>query len=276
MNDIIPVRPPVRPAVDRLHLFPNLGGNDRFMCVLFNNVFAFRYLYRRMVFIRKMRRAVLRQRAGISLVFEDARNRFCRPGGAVAPFRLFPVQPRIVRRGIRNALVGESPRDRPHGSAFQPHIVNAPHDPCRLLVDDRRAVFVRAHPVTVGVRPVCVPARLPFGFEYGADFFGRIRRVPLVEHIHNGHHIHARARAVGSVYIVRKRDKADAVSGENVVDILPDLNVISSEARQVFYDNGIDFSVLGVVQKPFYARAFEVRSRPAVVDVFVYDGAAVF
>ena len=71
--------------------------------------------------------------------------------------------------------------------------------------------------------------------------------MPFVEHVHNGHHIHACAAAVGGIYIVAQGNKADAVRGENIVDILPDLYVISSEPRKIFDDDRIQIAVFRVV-----------------------------
>ena len=68
--------------------------------------------------------------------------------------------------------------------------------------------------------------------------------MPLVEHVHNRHHIHSSAVAVQCVNVIVKGDKADIVGGKNVVDVLPDLNVVSSETAQVFYDNQIDYATL--------------------------------
>ena len=159
---------------------------------------------------------------------------------------------------------------------MQTHIVNAADCFCRFLIDDCRTVFVRARFIAVGICPVGVPARLPFGFQYGAYLFGCIRRVPLVKHVHDGHHIHARTAAVCRIHVVRKGDKAYAVGREDIVDVLPDLNVVASEPRQVFHDDGIYLTVFGIFQQAFNPGALEVGARPAVVDVFVYDGAAVF
>ena len=99
--------------------------------------------------------------------------------------------------------------------------------------------------------------------------------MPFVEHVHNGHHIHARAAPVRRVHVVVQRDKADAVSGENVIDVLSDLNIGAAESRQIFDDDGVDLSVLGVVQKSFHGGALEICPRPAVAYVFVDDRAAV-
>ena len=219
---------------------------------------------------------MLRHPARIGGVAQNFGDGARRPIAKVPPHRLLAVQPRVVRRGVGDALVGERAGDRPIGAARKAHIVDTPHDVCRLLVDDCRALLVRSRLVAVGVRPVGVLALLPVGFQNGADLLGSIRRVPLVEHVHDGHHIHARARSVRRVHVVRKGDKADAVGGEDIVDILPHLNVISAEARKIFYNDGIDLALFGIVQKPFDGGALEVGARPAVVDILVHDGAAVF
>ena len=100
--------------------------------------------------------------------------------------------------------------------------------------------------------------------------------MPFVEHVHDGHHIHSRAAALGGVHVVCKRYKTYAVGGEDIVDILPHLNVISAETGEVFDDDGVDLALFGIVQKPFDSGAVEVGTRPSVVDILVHDGAAVF
>ena len=94
--------------------------------------------------------------------------------------------------------------------------------------------------------------------------------MPFVKHVHNGHHVHTRAVSVGGIYIVIDCNEAYAVGGEYVVEVLSDHNIISSEAGEVFYHNGVYPSRFGVVQQPRHFRSFKVRARKAVVHIFVH------
>ena len=100
--------------------------------------------------------------------------------------------------------------------------------------------------------------------------------MPLVEHVHYRHHIHCGTASVGGINIVVQGDKAYSVSGKNIIDILPDLNIIAPEARQILYDNSIDFARLRVLKHTLYIRAVEIGARPAVVDILVHNFTAKF
>ena len=246
------------------------------MCVFLSYMLTGGYGQYPVIFVGKAAGAVLGQRADIGLGFEDIRNRLGRPPGRRAALRIFSVHPCIVRSGIWYSLVRQRSCDRLCRVALEAHIVNSPYDARRLFVDDRRAVFVRACSVAVWIRPVGILTFAPVGLQHGADFFARICRVPLVKHIHDGHHIHAGARAIGGIYVIRKSDKSDAVSGKDIINILPHLNIISSEAGQVFHDDCIDLSVFGVLKKSLYGRAFKVCPRSSVVNVLTNDCASLF
>ena len=218
---------------------------------------------------------MLCQRADIGRIAEDAHDRLGRPVGRTAAVRFFAVQPREVGRGVGDALIGQPPRDRAGGISLQAHVIDAPHDARRLPVDDRRTFFVRARFVAVGIGPVGVLARAPVALQHRADLLGGIRCVPFIEHVHDGHHVHARPRPVRGVHVVRKSDKANAVGGKDIVDILPDADIVAPEAGQVFDDDRVDLSLFGVLQKARNARAFEVGARPAVVRILARDRAAI-
>ena len=100
--------------------------------------------------------------------------------------------------------------------------------------------------------------------------------MPLVKHVHNGHHVHTRAVSVGGIYIVIDCNEAYAVGGEYVVEVLSDHNIISAEAGEIFYHNCVYPSSLGVVQQPLYFRSFKVSTRKAVVHVLVHKIPAAF
>ena len=165
MYPVFLVRPPARNGrAHRLHFIPCVAVDDRRVRVLLDDVFVLGNIKNFMVLVRKARRQMLRHPAGVGGIAQNFGNGARRPIAQVPPHRLFAVQPRVVCRGVGDALVGERARDRPIGAARKAHIVDTPHDVCRLLVDDCRALFVRSRLVAVGVRPVGVLALFPVGF----------------------------------------------------------------------------------------------------------------
>ena len=71
--------------------------------------------------------------------------------------------------------------------------------------------------------------------------------MPLIKNVHDRHHLHGVAITVGSVHVVLYSDKAYSECGEHIIDVLPDLNIVSSEARKVFHDYGVNNARLCVV-----------------------------
>ncbi|MCM1226969.1 MAG: hypothetical protein NC320_06005 [Clostridium sp.] len=58
--------------------------------------------------------------------------------------------------------------------------------------------------------------------------------VPLIEKIHYRHHIHCRTVAVKRIHIVAQSDKADIERRKNIVNVLPDLDVITEYGKSFF------------------------------------------
>ena len=57
----------------------------------------------------------------------------------------------------------------------------------------------------------------------------------FVEQVHDRHKIHRRAVAVNRIHVVTQSDEAYIERRKNVIYILPDLNVITTETGKVFY-----------------------------------------
>ena len=105
--------------------------------------------------------------------------------------------------------------------------------------------------------------------------------MPFVEHVHDGHHVHTCAVSVRRVHVVRYGDKADTVSGKDIVDVLSDLDIVSAEivsaeTGQVFYHDGIDAARFCIVQQPPDFGPVKVRSRISVVHILIHQVPAPF
>ena len=121
-------------------------------------------------------------------------------------------------------------------------------------------IFIITFDITVGSKGCAVLAGFAVCLDNRLNFLASICSVPLVEHIHYRQHIHSRSVFVGGINVIVQCNEADIVSWENVVDILPDLNVISSETAQVFNNNQIDFSRLCVLKQTCHGRSVEARA----------------
>ena len=100
--------------------------------------------------------------------------------------------------------------------------------------------------------------------------------MPLVKHVHNGHHFHGAAVAVFRIHVVLYGNKPNTKRREHIVHILSDLDVVSAEAGKVFDNDSIYRARFGVVQKPLHFRSLESSTRHAVVYIFVVDLETVF
>ena len=82
---------------------------------------------------------------------------------------------------------------------------------------------------------------------YRTDFFTGICGVALIKNVHNRHHFHRIAISVFRINVVLYGDKSYSKCWKDIIDILPDLDIVSSKARQVFHDNCIDDADFRVV-----------------------------
>ena len=95
--------------------------------------------------------------------------------------------------------------------------------------------------------------------------------MPFVEYIHDRCHIHSRIFGKSRIHIVAYGNEPDIVGREEVIRVLPHLNIVSAKPTEIFYNDDIDPAVLGILQQSLYTRAVEVGAAPAIVDILVYD-----
>ncbi len=91
--------------------------------------------------------------------------------------------------------------------------------------------------------------------------------MPLIKNIDYRHHIHSRAILISCVHIIIESDEADVVRWENIIHILPDLDIVSAETGEVFADYQIDLSVLRILQKLGDSRTVDVCSGIPVINI---------
>ena len=99
--------------------------------------------------------------------------------------------------------------------------------------------------------------------------------MPLVEYVHDRHHIHSRAFGICRVHVVADGDKADVIHREDIIGVLTYFNVVSSETAEVFNDDHVDPAVLGILKEPLHLGALKARARPTVIDISIYNVEAV-
>ena len=95
--------------------------------------------------------------------------------------------------------------------------------------------------------------------------------MPFVEHIHDRCHVHPRVFGNSRIHIVTDGNEADIVGWEQIIRVLPHLNIVSAKAAEILDDDHIDSAVLGILQQSLYTRTVEIGSTPAVVDILVDD-----
>ena len=66
--------------------------------------------------------------------------------------------------------------------------------------------------------------------------------MPLIEQVDDRHHVQCGAAAVSRVHAVIDRNETDMVHREYVVDVAAHFDVITTEARKVFYHHRVDFA----------------------------------
>ena len=110
---------PKSAAVYFLNALPDGVGDDGPMRRRYDKSFVCGDIADRVVFVRKARGAVLRQRPDVRFIFKNIGNRFGGPEPEIAAFGLLPVQAGIVRRGVGDPLVRQRPCDRARGISLQ-------------------------------------------------------------------------------------------------------------------------------------------------------------
>ena len=252
------------------YLIPQFAAYNRLVIIRNNDLLFLRNFYDLLIFVRNMLHSLLNQISDVKLlrqytsdgrgwpkIMPLARNLFPELALGIHGRRWNPVRLQIQSNPIRAFAFG---------SPFE----NPPYHLRRFFVYNRRMIFIVFSHVTVRrFRSKIFPC-LRTRIFYRTDFFARIRRMPFVKNVHNRHHIHCRRIFARSVDSVLYRDKSYSERRKHIIDILSDKNIISAETRQIFYYNRIDFSCFCVVKQPLYSGAIEIRSRIAVVDIYVF------
>ena len=92
---------------------------------------------------------------------------------------------------------------------------------------------------------------------YTPDTLIFVVSINLYHNVHERHHFHRTAVAVFRVYVVLYGNEPDTECREYIIDVLSDLDVIPSETGQIFDDDGIDDSRLGVIQQSLNFRTLK-------------------
>ena len=145
------------------------------------------------------------------------------------------------------------------------------HNRCGHIVDFEHMLVLFGFAVAVWC--VCADELAVgcFGDECLPRLAGAISREEFVEHVLDRHHQIIVEVSVGGVHVIADGDEADAHAGEDFAHVAADLDVVASEAREIFYDDGVDHAVFCVLHHLLEAWAVEIRSREAVVTVIVVD-----
>ena len=144
---------------------------------------------------------------------------------------------------------------------FQRHAVNPPHDLRRFLVHDPAFGVLRVFDVPV--------RRLPHGFSgialdlvADAPLLADVARIPFVEKIADGSQL---VFTFVGVDVVRNSDQPNVVIGKELLGQSADLDVITTQAAEIFRHDRLDRAALHSVHHLGEAGPLEVGSAPSVI-----------
>ena len=106
------------------------------------------------------------------------------------------------------------------------------------------------------------------GFFDGFDLFAGVTAVKLVEQVQKAHDIGA-AVIFHGVDAVVERDEAATDGREQIIGILPKLDIVPAKPGEVFDQDHIDALGLGVSNQTLDAGTLEIRSTVAVINIHV-------
>ncbi len=106
--------------------------------------------------------------------------------------------------------------------------------------------------------------------ERTAHLYGNIAAILVVDYIfERNDYIVDRGGACNAVDLVVDGDKTDAEKRKNRFQILARLYIVSAEARQILYDNAVDFFVCRVLYHTLKVGAVEIGAAEAVVGIAI-------
>ena len=150
---------------------------------------------------------------------------------------------------------------------FQRHAVNPPHDLRRFLVHDPAFGVLRVFDVPV--------RRLPHGFTgialdlvADAPLLADVSRIPFVKKITDGSQL---VLTFVGVDVVRNSDQPNVVIGKELLGQSADLDVITTQAAEIFYKHGCCFSLLQLLNHIGKAGAIHRNAGDAVVHKRLTD-----
>ena len=184
--------------------------------------------------------------AQIDLVFQHIRHGIPRP-----VIRSLCIQPHVrdavlgvgVHGGHQDLLFLENAGNLAGATASGAHGEDPTDDGCRFLIHYQ---LLRVRVLSVAVRrPGPQPfAPFRFGLQHRTDLPAGVPNKPLVKQILERHEVIALA-AVG-IHIVIDGNVADAEHGESFLDVEPRVELISTEATEIFGHNDPDLAVFHV------------------------------
>ena len=136
---------------------------------------------------------------------------------------------------------------------------DVPHDVCGIFVHNK-AVFVRfvLH-ITIHGKSAYVLSALALDFKLCADFHGNVPAVCLVDKVlERNDQIIRSTLFAKTIIVVVDGDEANTKKGENLLDIFACVKIVTTKAREVFYDNAVCTAFLYILHHLFEIRSFKV------------------
>ena len=144
-----------------------------------------------------------------------------------------------------------------------------------LRVDEQMMLVGRVNDVAEGGFRADKLSGLRHDLFRGAGLFAGLLGVVLVEKIDYGHHVGAWVFVVATIVAVRDGNKAHAQARKDFFHVLAGADVVASEPREIFDDDGVDTPALGVLQELRERGTLEIRAGVSVVNVLIHHHEAV-
>ena len=172
----------------------------------------------------------------------------------------------IKRTGRQDVLFIKRCGDGSEAPAGGPHVKDTAHHGSALFINNKMMLIRRVALVAVG--RICSHefAVLRTGPLDCLDLLGGIPAVKFIKQVQKAHNI-GTAIVAFRVNTVIQCNEAAAQRGKQIIRILTELDVVPSEAGQVFHQDEVNTFGFCVLNELFDRRMIEIRSGIAIITV---------
>ena len=255
--------------VDSHHRVPNPTGDDRLMGALHTNPVLFGFAHQLFGFVGERPAFALDHVANVGFVAKHHLHGAFVPqmvdaAGIAAALTLV-----VQFTGRLDALGVEGGGNFSECGAGGTHSEHTADQGGGFLVDDEMVLIQRVSLVAIGRIGSHVFPVLRTGFFDGFHLFAGITAVKLIKQVQKAHDI-GTAVIFHGVDAIVERDEAAPDGGEQIIGVLPKLDVVPAKPGEVFNKDDVDTSGFGVSDQPLDAGALEIGPTITVINIYVY------